>query len=78
MINTKEGKRFIERKVISITCDICGKTYCKTKDIFEVAEFHHINFIGGYGSVFGDEALVQCDICQHCLYKMIKDYARIE
>jgi hypothetical protein len=30
-----------------------------------------VDFIGGYGSVFGDETRVRCDICQHCLHGMI-------
>lgn len=40
-------------------------------DYIEIQEFHHVDFIGGYGSVFGDETRVRCDICQHCLHGMI-------
>jgi len=58
--------------VVSVTCDVC-KTEYKEDDIVEQQEFHHINFTGGYGSVFGDGSNVRADICQKCLYKMIGD-----
>lgn len=63
-----------------ITCDICGKTYNmdrnenEPEDDFEIQEFHHINFTGGYTSVFGDENKVTCDICQHCLKEKLGQY----
>jgi len=78
MLNTKQitETRTIE-KTVSIACDICKKEYAADNYI-ETQEFHHIRFEGGYGSVFGDEATVECDICQHCLKKMIGDYARID
>lgn len=56
-------------------CDVCKTEY---SDIMEVQEFHHINFTGGYGSVFGDGNKVSCSICQHCLYKLIKEFIKIE
>jgi hypothetical protein len=70
-------------KVIEIptkkVCDKCGRTATdKGNEVYEWQEFHHIHFVGGYGSVFGDEIVVQCDICQHCLYEMIKDFCRME
>ena len=74
MINIKEKERTIKDKVLeSIECDICHKTYPNktSEDQMEIKEFHLIRFTGGYGSVFGDENQVECDICQHCLKKMI-------
>jgi hypothetical protein len=56
----------------SITCDKCGKEY-DVDDVLELQEFLHINFVGGYGSVFGDGYRIECDICQYCLKEMIKD-----
>jgi hypothetical protein len=56
---------------VAYTCDICGKKYIIDSDPFETQEFHLVDFVGGYGSVFGDMAKVECDICQHCLYEMI-------
>jgi len=57
--------------IISKKCDKCGKEYDAIDDMFECQEFHHISFTGGYGSVFGDDSDIECDICQHCLKKMI-------
>ena len=61
----------------SITCDKCKKEY-KKDDTLEIQEFHHINFTGGYGSVFGDMCSIECDICQHCLFEMIHKFCKIE
>jgi predicted secreted protein len=57
---------------VSVTCDVCGKTY-SIEDL-EAEEFHHVNFVGGFTSVFGDEVEVTCDICQHCLLELIGKY----
>ena len=62
---------------ISKTCDKCKTTYTKENKPFEFQEFHHIRIRGGYGSVWGDEEIIECDFCQHCLYEMIKDYMRV-
>lgn len=63
-----------------IKCDICEKVFKvtdKTTDnTLEIQEFTYIRFRGGYGSVFGDDVEVECDICQHCLYDFIKDKYR--
>jgi len=63
-------------KLESITCDVCKKIYLK-KDIDEIQEFTYINKECGYGSVFGDENTVECDICQHCLKSLLKNKYRI-
>jgi hypothetical protein len=74
MIKYKEATR-IEKIPSSIICDICLKEYkCEEENISEVQEFHNIDFVGGYGSVFGDGVSVKCDICQHCLKKIIGRY----
>jgi hypothetical protein len=56
----------------SVTCDKCKKKY-DSEDIPELQEFLYINFVGGYGSVFGDGYRVECDICQYCLKEMIEN-----
>ncbi len=70
--------KFIDSKkpvLVSVTCDKCHKEYTVGDDEKdELQEFHHIGFTGGYSSVFGDETHVKCDICQHCLYPLIKDF----
>jgi hypothetical protein len=79
MINYRRKVKRTRVKVpVSIVCDICHKTFDYENDIFEVQEFHHIRFTGGYGSVFGDESEVECDICQHCLKKLVGEYCRYE
>lgn len=73
MIKTKTHKKIVkESEFISLQCDICKKTF-SADDYTEVQEFLHIRRSGGYGSVFGDETYIECDICQHCLHKFIKD-----
>ena len=55
----------------NITCDVCKTKYDYEKDDMEIQEFHHINFVGGFSSVFGDMNRVRGDICQHCLNKKL-------
>ena len=75
MIKYKEVKKPTQ-EIVSVKCDVCGKEYNKGQDDFEIEEFHHIRFTGGYASVFGDGTQVECDICQHCLQKMIGNFCR--
>jgi hypothetical protein len=76
MIITKKEMKEIESPE-SIICDVCGKEY-DIEDYLEIQEFHHIDFVGGYGSIFGDQSRVECDICQNCLKEMIENFCRIE
>lgn len=62
---------------ITIQCDLCGNSYREERsheDAFEVQEFLHIDFVGGYSSVFGDGTHVKLDICQKCLKGLIGDF----
>jgi hypothetical protein len=68
MIN-KITEQITTKRIVSITCDICGKTYDTD---METQEFHFVQLTGGFGSVFGDETTIECDVCQYCLYEMIK------
>ena len=67
-----------KQELVSIICDRCHKEYTVVDDNkdcrLELQEFHIIHFTGGYSSVFGDGTIVHCDICQHCLYELIKDF----
>jgi len=74
MIKRREVSSLV---VSSIVCDICDKEFCVGLDEFETQAFHHIDFFGGYESVFGDGSHIQCDICQHCFIKMIGDYYNV-
>lgn len=60
----------------SVICDVCKKEYSYDKDFLETQEFHYVRFTGGYESVFGDDVIIECDICQHCLKKLIGEYCR--
>lgn len=67
-------------KIVSITCDVCGKTYIdrmENSDILEIQEFIHIKEYCGYGSIFGDGDIIELDICQHCLKEKLGQYIRV-
>jgi hypothetical protein len=74
MINTIKKSEEVEY-IESITCDVCKTTY---SDILDLQEFHHIDFVCGYNSRFGDGTNVKCDICQGCLDINLGDYLRYE
>jgi hypothetical protein len=75
MIKTKKVSVQVEQPT-EIECDKCHTVY-DVSDYFEVQEFLHINFVGGFSSIFGDGNKVECDICQHCLATMISGLYRI-
>ena len=70
MIKLKEIESQPTYEVESIKCDICNKTY---NDTYELLEFTYIRKECGYSSVFGDGDIIEIDICQHCLRKIIVD-----
>lgn len=77
MLKTKTIKETKKSKVlVAVQCDVCKKEY-SADNYVEEQEFHYIRRTGGYGSVFGDEETIECDICQHCLKAMIKDFYRV-
>jgi len=63
---------------VSITCDICGNEYDMQADIDEYQEFTRIRNYAGYGSIFGDNNDVECDICQNCLKSKLGEFLRIK
>lgn len=65
------------KQVERITAWICDKCQERYDDPFEMQEFHHIDFVGGYGSVFGDGNQVLCDLCQDCLKELLGPFLRI-
>lgn len=66
MAKIYEEKPTIVKSLSAIKCDSCKKVFDKD-DVLEIQEFLSVDFIGGYGSVFGDGAEVKFDLCQHCL-----------
>ena len=75
MIGTKEIKTHQYEEVISVICDYCKKDI--PVDSIEGQEIQRIDFIGGYGSVFGDGIRVRVDICQDCLRDHIGEYIKL-
>lgn len=64
------------RVVHSITCDKCGKNI-EPDDWAEWQEVTTISFRGGFGSIFGDETSMRCDLCQHCLKDVLGEYLKV-
>ena len=76
MIKNKKVNKQIEVADV-LVCDVCQREYKYDDDVFDIQEFVHIYICGGYGSVFGDGAVLKLDICQHCLNKKLGKYFRV-
>jgi hypothetical protein len=61
-------------KLVSMTCDICGKDL--QANFIEEQECFNIVHYGGYGSIFGDGSIVAVDICQQCFKDKFGEYIR--
>jgi hypothetical protein len=72
MIHTKQKMQDV---VSGFTCDCCQKLI-SVDDGVGHQEALHINFVGGYESVFGDGTQVQCDLCQECILKILGKFCR--
>jgi antitoxin CcdA len=60
-----------------VTCDVCGKRIWPERgSSLDSQEAVHIEFTGGYGSIFGDESTFAVDLCQHCLKDRLGDVIR--
>ena len=57
------------------TCDCCAMQIFH--DDLEEREMLHINYIGGYASIFGDGAEINLDLCQHCAKIRLGDILKI-
>jgi hypothetical protein len=58
---------------IAVTCNKCGKEVT-INDMFEWQEFFFYEATGGFGSVFGDEAEIEIDLCQTCFKEILGPY----
>ena len=65
-----------EQQLTDVTCDVCKREFNAETDFLEVQEFFYVDFVGGYGSVFGDGHRVQCDMCQNCLKSILNHYQK--
>lgn len=63
--------------VDKIKCDCCGAEFDWQKDEMETQEMLIIDTMGGYYSIFGDGAKITCDLCQHCVKKLLGEYLKI-
>jgi hypothetical protein len=77
-MNKLESRTETVTYITAYICDVCGKEFNFEDDIFETQEMVHINFTGGYGSIFGDGDTMRLDICQHCLKEKLGNYLRLE
>jgi hypothetical protein len=60
-----------------ISCDCCKKEFIPVINETEIQEFLSIEKTNGYGSIFGDETFLKCDLCQECVKKLISKYSTI-
>jgi len=59
--------------VASVTCDRCGR---EDNYPIEMQEYHAIDFVGGFGSVFGDGVAYTGDFCQRCVKSLLGAYLK--
>ena len=64
-----------KRHVTKVICDRC---WIEHTDTFEIEEFLYLDFIGGYGSIFGDGSKVECDLCQNCVKELLGKHLKIK
>lgn len=57
-------------------CDRCGRVI-RTDDHYEYQERISIDFMAGYGSVFGDGDRVRGDFCQHCVKAVLGRWLKV-
>jgi len=62
-------------KASTITCDRC-RTHFTDVD-YGWHEMQSIEFVGGYGSIFGDGDTVSIDLCQECLKETLGPWLRV-
>jgi hypothetical protein len=75
-MQTKRIHKVEKYDVVEKICDKCGRKAHFNEDVFEYQEFQFYYISGGYGSVFGDPANLECDLCQHCVKELLGPYLR--
>lgn len=65
------------KQCTGIVCDRCKKEIDAEKDLFEFQEALMLSLTGGYGSVFGDGAKIELEICQGCVKEVLGPFMRI-
>lgn len=64
------------KKLDHVKCDGCS-AIIGPDDFIGMQEMLSIRFTGGYGSIFGDGALVEADLCQYCVKTHLGAYLRV-
>ena len=75
MIRTRPRQIELQEET-ALVCDRCGREIAPD-EASEWSEALRIRFTGGYGSVFGDGARVEADLCQHCVKELIGSFCRL-
>jgi hypothetical protein len=61
----------------TLVCDRCGREMRANAPDFEHQERLAIRFRAGVDSVFSDGALVESDLCQHCVREVLGPWLRV-
>jgi hypothetical protein len=70
------GTRQVEATTLTaLSCDKCGRDLLEDKMEYQEAMFHDADC--GYSSVFGDEATIKIDLCQHCIKELLGEWISI-
>lgn len=69
-------EKVVHQRLESLICDECGREVTNEGNIMEFQEFLNIRFTGGYNSIFGDGDIFECELCQHCVKKLLGKYLR--
>lgn len=67
----------VHKEMGGFTCNRCYKTYISgltVEDDIECSEMVHIDWTGGYGSVFGDMDSFELTLCQDCFKEIMGLY----
>lgn len=64
----------LRKTLVSVTCDICKASFSPQVDLFEFSNIFNIDFIAGYGSIFGDGTRVTADFCEDCFKSKLGEY----
>jgi len=71
----------------AVVCDCCKVLYYSEfyapdnynpNHFGELDEFLHVDFTGGYFSIFGDMSKVQGDFCQTCVKKLLGKFLTVK
>lgn len=69
-------KKRVQREVlVGLVCDRCKREVPRDAPAFGEALRHHA--VAGFGSVFGDGNMVECDLCEHCFKELIGPFCRV-